>query len=273
MSLSAMIREVRRANTIVSQPYREWLGQHLDDPFPEWVIDLVYEQLAAKQRDRRASFSASSAGQCLRRRELAFLGVSVPAARKPDARLLNIFHDGRWRHLRWQASLLAAGIITHIEFPLPWPEMRHRGTMDGVGVVRDTHPFPEWRGKTFGLELKGMNKWHFNKQVNVRDDQMDAHKSQVAEYFLSSGLDLFVFLYEDKATGGWKEWVVSPDPQLIRDARYELKAMNERIDRQKLHQMLPSCKIRKGERWERCPYAGAHGPCERAGSWPSAVTV
>lgn len=269
MSLGQIIREVKAANTIVSGPYRQWLGQHIDDPLPDWVIERVSEQLGARQRDRRASFSASSGGQCLRRRELVFLGVQGNLKNAPDARLLNIFHDGRWRHLRWQSSLLAAGVIDDIEVVLDWPNMRHRGTMDGAGTVRADHPFEEWRGLRFGLELKGMNKWHFDKQVRVRDTQMDAHKGQVTEYFLSSGYDLFVFLYEDKATGAWKEWVVVPDAQMIRDARHELELMNKDIDDKKLRPMLPSCRIRKGDNWQRCPFAGPHGPCERANSWPS----
>lgn len=269
MSIGSIVREVKAANTIVSGPYRAWLGQRLDDPLPEWVIERVAEQLRSKQRDRRASFSASSGGQCLRRRELAFLGVKPNMARSPDARLLNIFHDGRWRHLRWQASLLASEVITDIEVPLTWPNMRHRGTVDGAGTVRDDHPFPEWRGKTFGLELKGMNSWHYNQYVNRRDTQMETHQGQVDEYFLSSGWDLFVFLYEDKATGGWKEWVVEPDAAKLRDTRHNLVVMNQDIDRKKLRPMLPSCNIRKGPNWDGCPYAGAHGPCERAGEWPS----
>jgi hypothetical protein len=268
VSLSSIVREVKRAQTIVSQPYRQWLGQHLDDPLPDWVIERINEQLRAKQRDRRYGFSASSGGQCLRRRELSYLGVSPSLRSSPDARLLNIFHDGRWRHLRWQASLLAAGVIDDIEVVLDWPNMRHRGTMDGAGVVRSNHPFPEWRNKTFGLELKGMNTWHYDKQVRVRDDQMDAHKAQVTEYFLSSGYDLFVFLYEDKKTGGWNEWVVTPDLQMIRDASHNLVTMNADIDSKQLRPMLPSCEIRKGPNWTGCPFGGSHGPCERAGDWP-----
>jgi hypothetical protein len=269
MSLGAVMREVKRGKTIVSEPYREWLSKHIDDPLPQWVLDKVAEQLGAKQRDRRNSFSASSAGQCLRRRELQFLGVPPNLGRLPDARLLNIFHDGRWRHLRWQASLLASGVLTDIEVPLRWPAMRHRGTMDGEGVVRDDHPFAHWRGKTFGFELKGMNKWHYDKFVNRKNTQMDSHKGQVAEYFLSGGHDLFVFLYEDKATGGWQEWVVEPDPLQIRDANHDLVVMNQDIDAGKLRPMLPSCRIRRGPNWDGCPYAGAHGPCERAGEWPT----
>lgn len=268
MSLGALVREVKAANTIVSGPYRKWLGAHADDAFPDWVIERIVEQLGTKSRDRRASFSASSGGQCMRRRELAFLGVPENLKRAPDAHLLNIFQDGKWRHLRWQASLLAAGVLTDIEIPLTWPNMRHRGTVDGCGIVRDDHPFPEWRGKTFGLELKGMNKWHYDKQVRVRDDQMDAHKGQVDEYFLSSGWDLFVFLYEDKATNNWKEWVISPDPQRIRDARVDLTTMNEDLDRKVLRPMLSSCNIRMGTNWSSCPFAGDHGPCELARDWP-----
>lgn len=268
-SLNAVVREVKAANTIVSGPYREWLGKHGDEAFPDWVVDRIAEQLRTKPRERKASFSASSGGQCMRRRELAFLGVPTNLRQAPSPTLLNIFQDGKWRHLRWQASCLAAGIFTDIEFPLSWPNLRHRGTVDGVGVVPETHPFPEWRGKTFGVELKGMNRWYYDRYVRLRDAQKEEHQGQVAEYFLSSGWDLFVYLYEDKATGNWKEWVVGPDLEKLRDARYELELMNNDINTGKLRPMLPSCNIRKGTAWDGCPYAGPHGPCERAGAWPS----
>jgi hypothetical protein len=268
-SLSTMVREVKAANTIVSGPYREWLGKHADEPMPEWVIEKIAMQLRTKPRDRSASFSASSGGQCLRRRELAFLGVRPAINRSPDSTLRNIFQDGKWRHLRWQASCLAAGIFTDIEVPLVWPNMRHRGTVDGVGLVPDSHPFPEWRGKTFGVELKGMNRWHYDRFVRLRDTQKDEHKGQVDEYFLSSGWDLFVFLYEDKATGQFKEWVVAPERRRLRDAKHDLELMNKDIDNKQLRPMLPSCQIRQGDNWKGCPFAGAHGPCERIGDWPA----
>lgn len=266
MSYAAIIKELKRQDTIVSMPYREWLLTKSDEGLPQWVVDRIMAQMVQRPRIRVGSFSPSSSGQCLRRQELSFLGVPVPFGAGPDARLMNIFNDGKWRHLRWQANLLAAGILTDIEWAVPWIRMRALGNVDGRGYVREDHPRMSWRGKEFGFELKGANPFMYNKQTR-RDEPDEKHLRQVHRYFLQGGFELYVILYEEKGTNEWKEWVVEPDPVILEEAREELIQLNASIDSGRLHPMLPSCKIRMGDQWTReCPYAGETGICVNTGS-------
>lgn len=264
----------RERDTILSVPYEAWLHAHRNQPYPEWVVARIAELLQARSRDRHASFGGSEAGLCLRRQELGFIGLdsisrhlSEEFTAVIDTGLLNIFNDGTWRHLRWQANLLTAGIVSDIEYPLHWRSMRSRGTVDAVGIVQDDHPREEWRGKFYGVELKGMNSWPYRKYVE-ENAQMEKHKGQFSRYFLSGGFDLFVVLYEEKDTNQYKEWVFEPDPQLMADARTELEKLNSATDARILHPPLKSCTLRIGKAWKDCPFAGRGGICERMDTWP-----
>lgn len=234
-------------------------------PLKETTVDFITRQIATQPRVRSGSFSASSAGRCYRAQELAFLGA--PSGDVIDPQLQLIFDDGTWRHMRWQATLLDAGILHTAEFGLPWANMRSMGSMDGLGLVPKDHIKPHWRGKEFGFELKGTNQWTFKK--SVLDGAKDAHLDQVHRYFLAGGFDLFVILYEDKDTQQTHEWVYEPDKARLKKQRDELDALNGAIDQQKLHPMLPECKrqLKSGE-FGKCAFGGISGACIRAGTWP-----
>lgn len=262
MSLRSTIRSLNDARAIVTPAYRRWLRLHGDDPYPEWVVELMAKELRKVQRDRRGSFSGSSAGMCLRAQELAFLGVPGPVESAPDTDLIAIFDDGRWRHLRWQANLLSASILRRIEVPLDWEAKRSKGSMDGLGVVPDDHPNISWRGLEYGFELKGVNGFQFSKLIK-KPYPKEEHLHQVDRYFLSSGVDLFVVLYECKLTQRTHEWVITRDEMRIQDSADELNILNAAIDEQEIHPQMRSCASRMGPFWQNCVYAGRGGVCEK----------
>jgi hypothetical protein len=264
MGLRRAMRLAGDPTKIVTPRYREWLRNHSDDPYPDWVVELMRKELQKVQRDRRGSFSGSSAGSCLRAQELGYLGVIPPLEAQPTTDLLSIFDDGRWRHLRWQANLLSAAILGRIEVSLSWPAKRSAGSMDGAGIVPDDHPNPRWRGLEFGFELKGMNGFQFSRLIRSRNPQpTDKHLHQVDRYLLASGFDLFVVLYECKATQATYEWVIERDEERIAESLEELEALNEAVDMKMMHPQLMSCSKRMGPYWDGCPYAGRGGICEQ----------
>lgn len=267
LRMNDIIKAVRDHDLIITPRLNDHLMQRGDDELPVEVADIIHEQLVTKPRVRSASFSGSSAGQCYRAQELAFLGMPQQGAIGP--RLQNIFNDGTWRHLRWQAMLLHAGILDRIEIPLFWRNMKARGTMDGIGTVPDDHPRESIRGLEFGFELKGANPFVYHKAVKQDQGVKEEHENQVARYFLLGGYDLFVTIYENKATQEWYEWVSFPDMERIEAQRQELLELNGSIDTQQLHPMLPQCKIETGA-FKECAYGqSAAGACPRAGDWPN----
>lgn len=236
------------------------------------ILAPVVKSLHTVPRVRSGTFSASSAGYCLRRQELGYLGMAPTPTSYQDPSLTNIFNDGKWRHLRWQANLLSARILTEVERSYTWPKRRGYGTVDGLGYVPDDHAQISWRGEEFGFELKGVTPFLYPKYVNARFP-IDKHMFQVHRYFLLTGVRLFAVVYENKGTNDYHEWVLTPMKLWMERSLAELTELNRAIDDQRLTAPLMMCQARKGSEWDSCPFAGKGGTCESAGTWPRITTV
>ena len=196
---------------------------------------------------------------CSRRQELAFLGLPVwPVT---DKKLLQIFANGKWVHLRWQAMLLEAGILDSIEVGISSKRYRAKGSLAGEGIAQ-TGRFLD---RDFGFELKGRNDFQFNTQAAKGVDEKT--RKQVDRYFLVSGMDLFIIMNENKNDQTWKEWVFVRDEGRVTEQKEELKELNAAIDKQTLHPKLPECKRGEGE-WKKCPFGGEGFTCDIVGKWP-----
>lgn len=264
-SLTKTIKSVKLyTEQIVTHPLNMFLMNTPSLVVDDWVAELIQKEITKQPRVRSDSFSSSAAGSCLRRQMFNYIGIDTGGVNDPQ--LQNIFYDGTWRHLRWQAVLLQAGILTAIEYPLSWPEKQSMGTVDGVGVVPDDHPNEKWRGLEFGFELKGCNTYAFQNIARNKAIKED-HLNQVHRYFLSGGFDLFVVIYEDKNTQQWQEFVIGPDLARMEDQRTELDLLNDYANQQVLPPMLDECKKQTGSDWKYCPFAGKTGVCVNRKEW------
>jgi len=196
LNLRDIAKAANNNDTVMTPLIQDWLLQHGDEEYDRHIADWIRDQLVTKPRNRSASFSASSAGGCPRAQQLQYLGIR--GLDSVDVRLQNIFNDGKWRHLRWQAMSFMAEALTKAEMPLFWRNMRSRGTIDGYGIVPDDHPRALWRGMDYGFELKGMNPFGYQKAIKGDPEMKHEHKLQVHRYFLMGGFDLFVIIYENK---------------------------------------------------------------------------
>jgi hypothetical protein len=265
-NLRALKKAMDRSDKIITPALTEWLVVHSDDPLEDHIVDVVHNLLTTKPRYRGLSFSASSAGSCHRAQIYGYLDM---LKQTPDPQLANIFMDGKWRHLRWQAMMLSAGIIEDAEYPLPWVNQRAMGTVDAFGIVPEDHPRNTWRGQEFGVELKGVSTFQFPKY----DSPIEKHLNQVARYFLISGWPLFCIIYEDKTTQAFDEWVFERDnpdmAQRIAEQRDELSALNLYVANKVLPERLPECMSLRGFTFKDCPYGRDRtGPCARVTEWP-----
>ena len=260
-NLATLVRGAKRSDLIITPRLNQFLMNNNNLELDTIVSDRIYELLKAKPRDRRFSFSSSSAGDCERKQVYNYLGVEDEenfGAISP--RLQMIFYDGTWRHLRWQAVLLQAGILTKVEQPLMWKKKRSRGTMDGAGIVPDNHPHTSWQGKEFGFELKGMNSWGYKSLVGKNEPRKD-HLEQVHRYFLSGGFPLFIIVYENKDTQEWIEFVVEPNPQMMQAQKEELDRLNYAVDKEELPLMQLVCQKQTGKEFKSCQYGNKRGVC------------
>lgn len=246
-------------DNIITPPLEKFLTLNNNLTVDAEVAKTLARLMSTPQRDRRYSWSASSAGLCMRRQELAFLGVEVPY--NITAGLQMIFYNGTWVHLRWQAMLMTAGILDAIEVKVRKPSLNAQCSMDGMGTAQQG----VYQGESFGFELKGRNDYTYNQQHTIGVDEKT--RRQVDFEFAISGLDVFVVLNENKNNQQWTEWVFERDSGRVRIAMDEIKGLNKAIERKRLDPMLPECTKQTGE-YLKCPFGGVGGPCEMSGTWP-----
>jgi hypothetical protein len=263
-SLKRTIKSVKVGHTTIITPRLNlFLMRNPNLALDENIADLIRELIIKKQRDRSGSFSSSASGTCPRRQIYQYLGLAPDEVNSPQ--LQNIFYDGTWRHLRWQATLLQAGILSDVEIMLDWPAKRSMGSMDGQGIVPGEHMNPAWRGLEFGFELKGINSFGYKSVVAL--GPTESHLNQTHRYFLSGGLDLFVIIYENKDTQEWTEYVIEPDPVRMEAQRAELALLNDYVDAKIIPPMLNDCAAHKGTEFSKCPFGGKTGICVNRSQW------
>ena len=85
------------------------LRRHREDPFSPFTLSVLFELAGREPRERRGSFSVSQLATCMRYQGFRYHGAE--GVEVPDGRLHSIFHDGHWRHLRWQGLLLEVGVV------------------------------------------------------------------------------------------------------------------------------------------------------------------
>lgn len=263
-SIKELLEEEAKDDLIVTPAYNEFLTSGWDEAIPNHVAERIANIIKKPQRDRRYSWSASSAGKCMRRQEFAFLGM--PIVGQYDPRLQRIFLNGTWVHLRHQAIFLTAGILDSVEVTIRKKSQRARCTMDGMGVASRGR----YEGAEFGFELKGRNQWTYQvQQIGGADEET---RKQVDFEFLLSGLDVFVIFNENKTNQEIQEWVILRDEERVRDMAKQIKELNYAIDRHRLHPMLDECKrkLKSGE-FYKCPYGGDGGVCASSGKWPNQI--
>lgn len=252
-------------NYIVTPLYDEWLLQNPEPCYDMEIVAKVMAELVKKPRDRRRSFSASQAGYCKRRQELAFLGVGKPGI--SDPRGIRIFNNGTFVHLRWQLGLLSAGIISGIEITTDLNDGLFRATMDGVGKAKRGR----FKGQRFIWEHKGRMSFAYAAQERNGTPDPKTRK-QVAMQMYLTGYEVASVTNENKDNQQVSEFIIERNDEEIKDAKQELTELAQAIERQKLHPMLPECvkQNRTGE-FFKCPFGGPMGPCLYAGDWPTQI--
>lgn len=252
-------------NLIVTPGYDEYLIKNPEVTANPEVFSYVMRQITIPPRDRRRSFSASQAGTCLRRQELAFLG----APRRPmiDPQGIRIFQNGTFGHLRWQIGLLSAGIIDGIEVTVKSGDELARANLDGMGVALRGH----YKGAKFGWEHKGRMSFAFDAQERAGTPDGGTRK-QVAMQMLLTGYDVWSVTNEHKDKQIHGEFIIERNEEEIDEVRQDLKALREAVDRKRLHPMLPECVKRNSSgEYYKCPFGTDLGSCVASGSWPSKI--
>jgi hypothetical protein len=265
-SLKQILKDEKSRSLILTPKVTAWYLDHPSEGLytPE-AMERVWKELTKPGRERSGSFSASSAGQCLRRQELAFLG-KPQKGHLPNLR--EVFETGTWTHARVQALMLSAGLIEDIEVALPWPKFVSMGSADGKGFVHWDTPNKKWRQREFLLEIKTVGSFAWEKKAT--EGPSEDHLDQMHRYMLVSGIDLCVYWLVDKGNVsglGNKEFVIEADQERLDRSQRELEELKKAYDTQTLHPILTPCKIGQGPLYRNCPFTGKDGPCRTAKGW------
>lgn len=231
-----------------------YLLSHTDGfAFPPKIAEVGKALLSDTPRNRVASFSASARGRCIREQVYQYIGA--PGVSTFDQQTINIFRDGHVRHLRWQLTLLHAGILSNIEVKVNRPEIPLLGSLDGVGSIPLNHPLYDAskRRVEFGWELKGVNNYTWRTAVQYGKGPLEQHLLQVHSYMWATGLEVFSIVYEHKETNDWREWVITRDDKIMQLVRMELTALQNAASKKKLPPQLHACEKQEGP-FARCPY-------------------
>lgn len=234
MSFGQMMKKVKQGESLLATPYfLDYLTKNggnvkHDEAIVEIIADLIRDD---SNSIRHSRFGASSRGQCLRRQVFAFLGK--PTLRSYDPILHNIFMDGTWRHMRWQAMGLQCGAFTDVEV------MYQKGNFK-ISLDAENED-EEWI-----FELKGARF--------VPEEVPEAHMLQIHTYFWASGYDKCSYLVEDKRSQDWKEFVVTPVQKYVEAVEEEIEDLENAVKLQVLPEILPACRQKEGP-FKKCPYS------------------
>lgn len=227
--------EYKRGDTRVRDLYDEWVNKR---PPLEQERDALVQIMTRPPRVRTGSFSASSAGSCLRRRQFEYYGLKKA---KPGTKSMNIFANGDYVHLRIQVAGLTGGWLREAEVSVEDPEIMLKGTMDG-DLVWDSI-----------LEAKSINSNGF-RTVNSFGAKAE-HVYQVHAYMLASGRSSAHILYENKDTQDMKEFRVERDEKVVDLVREEFQTLTDATNEKVLLPMLPQCVEKTGDDYRWCPFA------------------
>jgi hypothetical protein len=259
-SLKRLLKSHNHSGGLLVTPrYEQYLATHPNILVDDTIAQFVVDELTTPQRNRRMTFSASSRGACPR--EQVFQFTSVKPVAKTNSDLYAIFHQGTFMHLKWQALLLDAGILSEPEVKCTWEEYNLTGTIDGKGVVPSDHPLRADHD-VFGWELKSINsrgyQWILDRGPNHH------HLLQIHAYMLATGWRIWSLCYENKDTQQWKEFLVTFDPEIAEEVEAELDYLNRCVNEKKLPPVLEECQQRTGA-YRKCAFAHV---CLDVDEWP-----
>lgn len=241
---------------LMDNPEGMLLNDEGTDLAPE-TLDLIHQIMQAAwvgNEDRSGRFGASSRGKCMRSQMWTYMGM--PSRKIIEPETLNLFNDGKFRHLRWQIMVIQSGACTHAEYPLTYKKYRMTSSVDALNSE-----------EKFLFELKGDR--HMARLLDAAGGVVNEHNLQIHSMFLMTGWDKAVYIMEDKASQDWREIIVRRDPEVIAEVRKELEELNQHVEDRSIPAPLPACETKEGP-YRSCPFAG---PCIerwRAGNhyWP-----
>ena len=202
------------------------------------LIDQFYID-GFKDRDRE-HFYITDAGKCPR--AIYFKFKKVPK-KEPEPRVLRIFDNGDYTHMRIMSVLFGLGVVRSTEIKIPAQKIIS-GRADAIIDID---------GKPYIVEIKSSSQYKFNKLSEPEPD----HLKQIQLYLYFFKIPQGILLYEYKNTQNLKEFSIEYDPFLVQNVLKNFEALKEQIDKD----IIPAVP-EDIEHW-RCEYCEYKEECQK----------
>jgi hypothetical protein len=224
-------------------------------------LDLAFHKAPRARGAFHPSEISTEAIICKRKMYFQYADAPVDKLYMREAetnnQLQRLFDLGTFVHLYMQNGLWRAGILEDFEVPISAPEFGIEGAADGI-----VNLLVEGVMQRLGLEIKTINSFLFKGLVRPKDE----HIKQASIYFSFLGLKKVLFIYYNKDTSEFKEFVADVDEAYVDGFKQLAKEIitmhfsNVRSTRSTdvEHHTLPPrncCAKRTDKRAMGCPFA------------------
>ena len=202
----------------------EWLVENSNEinKYTTEDYDLLQHLILEGAKRDPSVFSPSGATAC---RRAQVINKSFNLTRQEtDPKLMRIFDDGFWRHIRWQILFNKMGILQSAETFVKLGTYDYGGSTDVVLNI----PYEDGDRLTI-LDIKGANASRWN-EINRSNKPMFPHYVQVQIYMYINKIDHGILWYENKNTNEVCEIILTKDKEFQKSAKRRQRYMHRYID-------------------------------------------
>jgi len=206
--------------------------------------EIINKFYADQSRDReQIHFYITDAGKCPR---AIFFKFKKAPRKEMEARILRIFDQGNYVHLRLMRDLFSLGIVVASEIDIP-PKEDISGRADAIIRIDN---------ELYLVDFKSINSSILQRMEKPKEE----HVLQLQLYLHFFNLKKGILLYEGKDTSELKEFPVNYDKKLVKKVLNDFKRLKINVQKNLLPQQLPDYP----ENWQ-CQYCQFKEICSIAG--------
>lgn len=206
------------------------------------IIDKYYQD-KRREKDKKR-FYISDAGKCPRQ---IFFKFKKAPCKEMEPRILRVFDQGNYVHLRLMRDLFSLGVVVASEIDIP-PVEDVGGRADAIIRINND---------LYLVDFKSINSMILKNMAEPKED----HIFQVQLYLHFFKLKKGILLYEGKDNSEIKEFSVEYDKKLAEKIISDFKRLKINVDKDLVPQQLTDFP----DNWQ-CQYCQFREICDMAGS-------
>lgn len=187
------------------------------------LINQFYSDKIKDQRERGDHFYITDAGKCPR--QIYFKFKKAPRA-ELEPRILRIFDEGYYTHMRLMGVLMSLGIVRAAEVRIP-PQQIISGIADAIVGLEG--------GKPCVVDFKSISSYGFQ----ALDKPKPEHIGQIQLYMHYFKIPQGILLYENKNTQELKEFLLEYNPGLVQKLLEGFKVLKKQIEDNSIPSISP----------------------------------